>query len=965
MTAILSATISETGKKISLGTLDFFNYTQTIHFLTGLYDKVASLLSVNPRVLLIALDDKLFNSTSGESSEDIVRFHPTGVKMSYLNDTTVKLYRNSIIYREDGSLKNITIFKRYVATIYQDLYIKGPESSMRQIAVYDNYNLTTKLSFPPLETIFGNTDVELSKKLIKIVLQIIIGSSWRFLRNSPTSHLYRFIDSSTKTILFNGENKDFYEVIDMLVKLFITFFNYQNGKPITLETLPSFNCNVYGDMSPFSLIYLFSINPKLAYFICQKVSDANFYNLSEQGILIDPSIDTMVKYKIEDIGIIYTLFRGTIWPYRKTISRRVMRETDININPMRHFSNNAKPNYLLEEYNSARTDYKDEDIKLTVGPSLAEPVIRSSLLQEVNHFPTGFNAAKIYNRIKTIFPDLFTTEMLKLQGIVFAGGAPSICASDYLWDLYQRKEITTDIDLFIIGATTSVREKSKNGLLEFLATKNVLVEGVLIKPKFGFFESVIKVEWLYEGKHSCPPVQIICTDVTLPMEVLYNFDMTHIQIGIFLSGSNIYSGFNNENKLELYCSPEYLYYAPRGETLLLRNSIRLHRLIKAMKRGFIPVMRMPYTKLLPSYDENIPFFYRKKYYLEIGKRVTIELEDDYCLLDGRKVLAQPPDTFHFHKPLFQVANKVKLDGRFRNAFDGYIGKSKPTFVLEQKYLTMLETLSSLYADFSEKKVIVKQLSNYLDRNYDLKLKSTRGYSLRNVIFQDLTVDDRKMLSLYDNLDDPSYKMMEFTLPIHLKVEGKRSGYKYYFAPSHYLNKTTPTRDDRMAFNINKIMDIWDTINLTLLEESKIRRFSDNTSLLLFRFRMLSYLPDITYLHLDQSDSPIMDPKLDPNFVYEAVGNLKEIGRLPFWKIHQVIQYTPAILSSYTNFEPANLEYPLTPQMAEDLANKETQFTITDRNKWITTSNKIATVQTVEDSSSNEEIVPIRRRDRSP
>lgn len=931
MESILKVTISETGQKIDIGELRLFHSLDPSIFFYRLFNKISSILLINPNCIYLTLDDILYLAPITNAKKyNINIIHASGTK-THTNNNILHIFYNSPIYRYDGSLKDIIVHKIYTAQYkaFATKYINKPESSMKRIGLYDNYNLQTKLFFPGLQQLFRLTNQDLASGLIDLAFEIILGPD---IINGIYTPFVDYVNRADGTILFNGVSTDLDQVIHIVVDFFITHFNYHNAKPITLDNLPSLHCNVYANMSLYSLLYLFKLysnttNVNKVYLIAQEVANNNFYDIDSGITLIDAYLYEMGNLKIEDVGIIYTLLRGSIWPYRKVISKKGMLRTNIEINPLRNFREGSLPyTQILHWGNTIVPIYRDEDIKLTIGPRLANNVVSSSLVHKVKHFDNGFNPNKIYKRIKTIFPEFFLNEMIENKNIVFAGGAPSICASDYLWDLLQKKKITTDIDLFVIGKNTASREYTKDRLLEYLAGIFVIVGELIIRPNFRYFESVIKVEWVMEKKEIRPSVQIICTDVVLPMEVLYNFDMTHIQIGI--SGPN----------KELFCTPEYLYYTPRSETLLIRSNIRLPRLIKAMTRGFTPVMRIPYTQLITS---GKPFIGRK-IYLKLGEISTIEYDgEEVCTINGEEELCYPPYTFGYKRTLFEVGKKVKLDGRFRNAFDGYIGKAKPSFVLNEKYINMVETLYPIYKKYSqltEKREIIKQLSEHLYKNYEILLLSSRGFSIQNVVFQELTEDERKDLPLENSIQKDSFKMMEFTLPVFIQSKERKSGYKYYYAKP-VLTNNLYFPNNTIAFTVKNARDIWNTISFTLIEDEDILRVNA-PNLLLFRFRMLALLYDITYSHLDQSESPITSSSLDPNFIYEGIASYKEyliekttLQPLGFWKVNQVMKYLPSVNSYHQNKHFGNTDSTLTTDSILDLLPHLNEFSITNNKDW--------------------------------
>lgn len=149
-------------------------------------------------------------------------------------------------------------------------------------------------------------------------------------------------------------------------------------------------------------------------------------------------------------------------------------------------------------------------------------------------------------------------------GLLLGGGSASAaCMDEESWLTISKD---TDVDLFVYGDLESDRLKITKLILEHL----VGLGGVL--KQFG---SVFQIEGLEK------PVQVICSPARSQLGVLVNFDSSFIQVG--------YQGSNNQAKDTWCCTPSFNFFTPRKETLLTRYNVKLDRLLKSIRRGFIPV----------------------------------------------------------------------------------------------------------------------------------------------------------------------------------------------------------------------------------------------------------------------------------------------------------------------------------------------------------------------------------------
>jgi hypothetical protein len=1063
MQLAVQATVSETGQKVTLYIPPLgSSYKSSNSFsdtFRNVYDQVSTILGVKPSVVVITIDNVLLYPAASQYYLFRCLYNRTGL---FIKDKMTDLEAPSTaspFHRTDNTLREFTIYKIYslnfnIGNIPYILY--GPESSMKQISFYDSYNLSGNIFFPELETILTDIDEELTHILVILALESILGTislqrttdEERIVMRSPfVPSKYKIkavvgqqmiegvntpILKDKEEILFNKKEVPITEAVATLRNYFLTEFNSKKAK-ITENTLPVWTCNIEGDLSGLTIMYLFSIDPLRAYTLAQRISNANYVNGTERA---DFKYDSFYDYlegnitkRLEDLGIPETLFRGTIWPYRtrggvflgemitrpwRDVIEKVYlakKDFDMVMNPLWM----VNKRFYSSNFNSI--DYLNENILFSPRPSLASPIVESSLLVKTNHFPNGFNPHKVYKRLQHLYPEFFSSDMAKLRNkVIFAGGAPSICASDYLWEQLLQGKISTDIDLFIVGRGSKERDSTKNSLAELLArrgeidTDSSISEGKEVKifPRFKVFNSVMKVEWtrstpskeerkisesnlnykvsssLDEEKypplppdavHLALPVQIICTDAKYSMEVLYNFDMTHIQFGLIAGSEPI-----------MFCTPEYLYYTPRSETLLIRNNIRIHRLIKAMKRGFNPVMRMPYTRIIPSgritYFDDIVFTPNRIATLEPlpalqtimnrGRRIKASKLWEMCLIDGKiEVACGTPNTDKLTEEglpiegkldMLSAIKKVKLDGRFRNAFDGYIGRSKPTFVLKSDYTTTMSTMSKIYDTIDDPAIRKTFLDEMRIKFVAFSVDSLGSYTLKNVTFSDpiigVDVTEELVRSIKlrnrDNNNNirGTVKIMNFTLPVHIagnKEFKKRSfennskrtheslwshprkGYTYCFAkPISNAQKPKAVPFVASPFVVFNYDDIMDVINTTFLTRAYFNQAGEGT--FYFRFQMLAYLPDISHINLDMGESPVLEPEMDSAFIYDAVCTYRNWDK-DYWVVNQVMKMWYRNPTRYVDAEQADPEYVLEPKKVFELAMMEEKFTIHDRELW--------------------------------
>lgn len=168
-------------------------------------------------------------------------------------------------------------------------------------------------------------------------------------------------------------------------------------------------------------------------------------------------------------------------------------------------------------------------------------------------------------------------------GVALCGGFTSaVLLVEEQWQVIRKKG--TDLDFFIYGPTEMDRKTMLFFLLRhFRKLNDVRIkevekkEGKHEEVGIGRSRSIFRVTGLGED------VQVICPYASSPLGVLMNFDMSFIQVGYH----EVVNGDKSEGKF--FCSSGYSFFTPRSESLLTRSMIRVNRLVKVMRKGFLPV----------------------------------------------------------------------------------------------------------------------------------------------------------------------------------------------------------------------------------------------------------------------------------------------------------------------------------------------------------------------------------------
>ncbi len=1028
------------------------------------------------------------------TDEDIFKNNPLFDEQYVLNDFLIT--ENGILTKseysdvdtlflkdlEDMNKKHVKLDKMIKGTFTIDnriIEFTSFERNMSSLFGNDDFNLDIQ---ELNDYLMGNINTTSKRIFILIIaLQIIVGpliTKITTLNNElPTiwlytpDVLYRFIGGEEPFIDFDTKLND-------LVVLIETSLGLDHDNPL-----------IFGDAymmtySPYVYNYLLNLNPKKTINLAQKIANFIYMNkIYEQSNYVRYIDQFHAPFSLTPvIGAI--LSRGIGWPYKSLTNR--------------------------ENIGFQFIELADEQNSTTVSNVVfADPVVESSFIrQDVDHFTdTTLNVDIIKDRLKIVFPELEQTLLnwgqkeLFQKHVVFAGGAPSICASEFLWEEFHNNRIDTDIDLFIIGENNCKRRDVLKLLLEDLS--KISVENVL--PTVTCFKSVVKIEWLSkqekkyrerrertyleeetdeqeqarreryreverrserlrrqllrEGEETESPIgseeeseaeipvraqptrrseeeseeseeeseeseeesprlpvvrppiprqsprrseeesteseeeseeeiprqrmpirtrkqsgeegeegeeenilgevapseekpefpsyhriiQIMCTDSQNPEEILYNFDMSHIQIGL-----------SND---KIVTTPEYLHYTARNESLIIRNNIRIHRLIKAMRRGFTPVMMMPFTRLLSSkwgifknksylfrdqiariepctpkdynhyfteYENNKPdIYYDREKFPQLDQMIKITVNSSRIIPLERKVnylCIEAPNVKESTEPgIINVYENIKMDGRFRNAFDGYIGHSVNNLTIKKEFIyTLLSTQESDYKPVAEAiKKNWRQIVSSKENSWNINLRNITLRPLTEREYNDMdkypergTSENRanKLEYMKNN-----WYMMEYTLPV---VIGKRTtGYQnIYFDEKKklpFVILTGNLKDELMAIIIDELFKLNQQVGSRNYDQCKMQHNGEvihQGKLFLIRMAAPVFALSLKYKHLDMSDTPILKDNLDPNYIYEGVCRLKTVedrekyeeNPYHYWQLNQVMQFWLHKSISHTN-----------------------------------------------------------------
>jgi hypothetical protein len=245
-------------------------------------------------------------------------------------------------------------------------------------------------------------------------------------------------------------------------------------------------------------------------------------------------------------------------------------------------------------------------------------------------------------------------------GCGVCGGASSLAAVDTLWDKFNKD---TDVDIFIWGSTAKIRRNNFRRVCKIFSSS----EDDSLDLKTTYQGSVANYEFYNSVMSRRVEIQVIFTDARRWQEVVYNFDMTHIQSSY------------NLNEKRFYASPEWYFSMYTGQTIIIRSKIRSFRLEKAIKRGFTPVMIMPYTKIQNSnnsytLNSDSPVVFIKG---QPGTHSRMRIKNNQGLVIEVDVI-HPKIKWHNFTTVHSddIQKRIKPNGKFRNSYDSYYGRVK-------------------------------------------------------------------------------------------------------------------------------------------------------------------------------------------------------------------------------------------------------------------------------------------------
>jgi hypothetical protein len=218
---------------------------------------------------------------------------------------------------------------------------------------------------------------------------------------------------------------------------------------------------------------------------------------------------------------------------------------------------------------------------------------------------------------------LFDYRTLPTEGVAIAGGAPSLAASTSMWESYGG---TTDIDLFVYGPSRKERWATFHNTVEAIVRQGFsqcsVFRSVVHFRSTGRHLELTDENVIRLGYGACS-VQVMFTDANTINEVLYGFDMTHVQAALLPRAPH-----GDSFAPKFFATPEWYAAMETGVTQITRSQIRSFRLVKAVRRGFVVCCEMPYFWLLTPRVE-----YAIRDTRADGEAVTLPLDEvpDYLL----------------------------------------------------------------------------------------------------------------------------------------------------------------------------------------------------------------------------------------------------------------------------------------------------------------------------------------------
>ena len=509
------------------------------------------------------------------------------------------------------------------------------------------------------------------------------------------------------------------------------------------------------------------------------------------------------------------------------------------------------------------------------------------------------------------------------DGVFLAGSLPSFL---HLEDrMANHKFVAGEMcaDLFIYGKSATMRYKSLEELvkrlemyrrdyrIEYTVCKNI-IEVCMWKVDTGC--NGLVYHHTHEVSRSKPEVRmkIIYTNAKCKAEILYNFDSTYIQ-----------TGYENG---KFSSTTEFHYFTARRESLINRSSIQLHRLLKIISRGFLPIVNQDFCYILGSRSDlprlactrNSIFTFRDMgYSTEAGmKKVSVTQK----FSNKGESNTQITENIHYVEMpkkkkktvnLLHLLKSVCYDDVLLNSYNSYSGKkicrlkvSKSTVYknLANPSIPLINLPSKgafLVTDFDvgkvmkkKEKLLRKQVKDTIQlkvaeriKSYESAIKNGKMFRTVEGYYRKPQNDEESQMSTYVvNIDDmdtfPTLEEIQFILrrenerlsptigiahfDIRVRVGEKcKNGIKLDGTKVIYLSGKKRTLFTGSA-SIEKV------VRKFLLQENQMEEFLKNGVSLdipVKAFYVKTTLND-KYIGLDEKSNPEMN--LDPDYTHTAV-----------------------------------------------------------------------------------------------
>ena len=288
---------------------------------------------------------------------------------------------------------------------------------------------------------------------------------------------------------------------------------------------------------------MLAINLECSNFSCPQCSKrdlsisevkGNITNMSEYEKLYD-----YAKGKLDNIEFLKFLSN---WHFY--IKRRLSR-----------FNRSCIIEYVPEYYSYTKYNKNSDDIKLFPSGNYNYTVLTHVPFYTANEVTTLNNEEfiDVFNKLSmNIFKDF------DWNNVICAGGM----VSKIMQRAYTEYPESSDFDLFIFSDSDRVRTEKILYILNYFYKKNTG------NVYFAVKRSVINI--YIRGFNRV--IQLICGAYHKIDEILYGFDLTHVQIG-----------FSNG---KLYCTPQYLESCKFQLTVVNKEQFKLNRVLKTIGTGY-------------------------------------------------------------------------------------------------------------------------------------------------------------------------------------------------------------------------------------------------------------------------------------------------------------------------------------------------------------------------------------------